>query len=140
VERALGGQRLAPIATAWPRLAGGVELAEAGGQPGVAAAVVVVVEVLGAPGQGRDPRGDQLLDGGFEEIGIARVGEAGGELSEEAGEWLGRAEPPGLALGGEVAPVEVGEDPAGAEQGKVEVGGVPLCSPRAASGRCPRGW
>ena len=82
----------------------------------------MVVEVLVAQRQGVDPLGDQLLDGVFGEVGVAVVGEAGGELADDPGESLGLAEQQGAAVGGDVAAVEVGEDFAGAEHGKVEVG------------------
>ena len=84
--------------------------------------VVVVVEVLVAERQGVDPRGDQVLDGVLDEVGVAVVGEAGGELTDDAGELLGLAEQRDAAVGGEVAAVEVGADVAGAEPGKIEVG------------------
>ena len=139
VERALAGQRLAPIPPPLSGLAGGVGLADDGGQQGVAAEVVVVVEVLVAQGQGVDPLGEEFLDGVLDEVGVAVVGEAGGELADDAGESLGLAEQQGAAVGGDVAAVEVGEDLAGAEHGKVEVGGATLCRHRAALVRCRRG-
>ena len=98
----------------------------------------MVVEVLVAQGQGVDPLGDQLLDGVLDEVGVAVVGEAGGELADDPGESLGLAEQQGAAVGGDVAAVEVGEDLAGAEHGKVEVGRVTLCGHRAALVRCRR--
>jgi hypothetical protein len=50
------------------------------------------------------------------------VGEAGGELTDDAGELLDLAEQQCAAVGGDVATVEVGEDSSGAEHRKVEVG------------------
>ena len=110
VEGALAGQRLAPVALPLAGLARGVGLADDGGEQGVAAEVVVVVEVLVAQRQGVDPLGDQLLDGVLDEVGVAVVGEAGGELADDPGESLGLAEQQGAAVGGDVAAVEVGED------------------------------
>ena len=104
----------------------------------VAAEVVVVVEVLVAQRQGVDPLGEEVLDGVLDEVGVAVVGEAGGELADDAGESLGLAEQQGAAVGGDGAAVEVGEDLAGAEHGKVEVGRVTLCRHRAALVRCRR--
>ena len=98
----------------------------------------MVVEVLVAQGQAVDALGDEMLDGVLDEVGVAMVGEAGGELADDAGELLGLAEQQGAAVGGDVAAVEVGEDLAGAEHGKVEVGRVTLCSHRAALGWCRR--
>ena len=54
-------------------------------------------------------------------VGIAVIGEAIGELANDAGEGLGLAEQQGTAVGGDVAAVEVGEDLTGADHGKVEV-------------------
>ena len=138
VERALAGQRLAAIPLPPPGLAGRVVLADDGGQQRVAAEVVVVVEVLVAQGQAVDPLGEEVLDGVLDEVGVAVVGEAGGELADDAGEGLGLAEQQGAAVGGDGAAVEVGEDLAGAEHGKVEVGRVTLCGHRAALGQCRR--
>jgi hypothetical protein len=66
------------------------------------------------------------------------VGEAGGELADDAGEPFGLAEQQGAAVGGDIAAVEVGEDLAGPEQGKVEADLVTLCGHRAALVRCRR--
>jgi hypothetical protein len=63
-----------------------------------------------------------VLDRVLDEVGVAMIGEAGGELADDAGEPLGLAEQECAAVGGDVAAVEVGEDLTGAEHGKVEVG------------------
>lgn len=55
----------------------------------------MVVEVLVAQRQGVDPLGDQLLDGMLDEVGLAVVGEAGGELADDPGQLLGLAEQQG---------------------------------------------
>jgi hypothetical protein len=138
IQGALAGQGLAAIATALSRPARGVGLADDGGQERVASQVVMVVEVLIAQGQGIDPLGDQLVGRVFDPVGFAVAGEAGGELMDDAGELLGLAEQQGTAVGGDVAAIEVRDDFAPAEHGKVEVGGVTLCGHRAALGRCRR--
>jgi hypothetical protein len=92
-----------------PRLAGGVEFADDGGQQGVAAEVVVVVEVLIAQGQAVDPLGDEIGQGMLDEVRVAMVGEAGSELVDDSGELLGLAEQQRAAIGSDVATVEVGE-------------------------------
>jgi hypothetical protein len=122
VERALAGQCLAAIAGSFPGLAGGIGPANDGSQEGVASEVVVVVEVLVAQGQGVDALGDELLEGVLDEPGIAMVGEAAGELADDAGDLFGLLEQQGAAIGGDGTAVEVGEDLTGAEHGKVEVG------------------
>jgi hypothetical protein len=121
-----------------PGLAGGIALADDGGEQRVATEVVVVVEILVSQCRGVDPLSDQLPDGVLDEVGVAVIGEAGGELSDDAGQLLGLAEQQGAAVGGDVAAVEVGEDFSGAEHGKVEVGCVTLCRHRAAFPRCRR--
>ncbi len=138
IERALAGQGLAAVATSRPGLAGGVGLADDGGQQGVVPQVVVVVEVFIAQGQAVDPLGEQFFDGVLDEVGVAMIGEAAGELAEDAGDLLDLAEQQCPAVGGDVAAVEIGEDFSSAEHGKVEEGGVTLCLHRAASGRCRR--
>ena len=75
----------------------------------------MVVEVLVAQGQGVDPLGEEVLQRVLDQLGVAMVGEAGGELADDAGELLDLAEQQGAAVGGDVAAVEVGEDLAGAE-------------------------
>ena len=89
----------------------------------------MIVEVLVAQGEAVDPLGEQLGHGVLDEVGVAMVGEAGGELANDPGEALGLAEQQGTAVGGDVAAVEVGEDVSTAEHGKVEVGCVTLVSP-----------
>jgi hypothetical protein len=74
----------------------------------------------------------------LDEVGIAVVGEAGGELPDDPGQAFGLSEQQRAAVGGDVAAVEVGEDLAGAEHGKVEVGCVTLCRHRAAFSGCRR--
>ena len=98
----------------------------------------MVVEVLVAQGQAVDALGEEVLQGMLDEVGVAVVVEAGGELADDAGEGLGLAEQEGAAVCGDGAAVEVGEDLAGSEHGKVEVGRVTLCGHRAALGQCRR--
>ena len=73
-------------------------------------------------GQGVDPLGDQFLGGVLDEMRASVVGETGGELADDAGQLFGLAKQQGAAVGGDVAAVEVGDDPTGADHGKVEVG------------------
>src|SRR6185312_4992989 len=85
VEGALAGQGLAAVGPAAAGATGGIGLADDGSQQGVAAEVVVIVEVLVAQGQGVDPLGDEVLQGVLDQLGVAMVGEATGELAEDAG-------------------------------------------------------
>src|SRR5512144_2151668 len=100
IERALAGQLLAPIPLSLPGLARGIILADDSGEQGVAPQVVMVVEVLVAQGQAVDPLGDEIGEGVLDEVGLAVVGEAGGELTDDGGELLGLAEQQGAAVGG----------------------------------------
>jgi len=138
VEGALAGQRLTPIAGALPGGARGIELADDGGQQGITAEVVVVVEVFVAQGQGVDPLGHEVRQRVLDEVGLAVVGEAGGELADNGGEVLGRSEQQRAAVGGEVAAVEIGDPFAAAEHGTVEAGGGTLCVHRAVLVPCQR--
>jgi hypothetical protein len=58
----------------------------------------------------------------LDEVRVAMIGEAGGELTEDAGEFLGLAEQQGAAVGGDVAAIEVSEDLTGTDHRKIEVG------------------
>lgn len=88
--------------------------------------------VLVAEGQAIEAPGQEVLDGVLDEVGVAMIGEAGGEPADGPGQSLGPAEQQGAAVGGDDAAVEVGEHLAGPEHGKVEVGGVTMCGHRAA--------
>jgi hypothetical protein len=62
----------------------------------------------------------------LDQLGIAVIGEAAGELAEDAGDLLDLSEQQGAAIGGDVAAVEGGEDLSGPQGREVEVGRV-LC-------------
>ena len=98
-ERAFAGRRLAAVARPLPGLAGGVALADDGGRQGVAAQDIVVVEVLVAQGQGVDALGEKVFEGVLDQVGVAMIGEAGGELADDRREVRGLAEEQGVAVG-----------------------------------------
>ena len=58
--------------------------------------------------------------------GITMVGEAGGELADDAGKLLGLAEQQAATVGGDVAAIERGEDLTGSEGGEIQIGRVGL--------------
>ena len=84
----------------------------------------MVVEVLVAQRQGVDPLCDEVFQGVLDQLGVAVVGEAGGELAEDAGGLLDLSEQQGAAVGGDVAAVEGSEDLTGAEGREVKVDGL----------------
>jgi hypothetical protein len=63
----------------------------------------------------------------LDQLGVAVVGEASGELADDACGLLDLAEQQGAAIGGDIAAIEGGEDLAGPEGGEVEVGDI-LCA------------
>jgi hypothetical protein len=76
---------------------------------------VVIVEVFVTEAEAEDAlleQGDQRM---FDEVGIAMVGEAGGERVEQAELGIEFAEQEGPGIGGDTTAVEVGEDITGAE-------------------------
>ena len=85
VQRALARQRLAAIFASASILAGRIGLAHQHGQKRIVAKGVMVVEVFVAQGQGEYPLGHQFGHGVFDPLGIAVIGEAGGESPQNAG-------------------------------------------------------
>jgi hypothetical protein len=122
VERAFSGQSLASITEARSILAGGVKLADDGGQERVGSEVVVVIEVFISQSQSVDPLSNEVFEGMFDEIRVAMIGEALGELVNDGGELLGFSEQQSAAVGGDIAAIKLGEHFAGTEHGKIEVG------------------
>ena len=110
-----------------------------GGQQGVAAQGIVVVEVLVAQGQAVDALGHELGDGVFEGVGVPVVGKARGELAEGAGEAFGLAQQEATAVGGDRTAIEAAEDFAGPQGLKNQGGGVTLCGHEAVSPSWHRG-
>ena len=82
----------------------------------------MVVEVFVAQSQGVDPLGNELLAGVLGELRITMVGEARGELADDAGEILRFAEQQAATVGGDVAPIKRGEDLTRSENREIQVG------------------
>jgi hypothetical protein len=122
IEGTLAGQRLTAIARALTGFAGGVAFADDGGQQGIVAEIVVIVEIFVSQGQAIDALSDELLKGVFDELGIAMVGETTGKLADDAGEFFDLPQQQGAAVGGDAATVKVGAHLTRAEAGKVEDG------------------
>jgi hypothetical protein len=70
----------------------------------------VVVEVFVAEGQSHDPLEEEFLDGEFELLFIAMIGEAVGELLDDAELLFDLAEEESPGVGGDGSAVEVGDD------------------------------
>ncbi|AGA25935.1 hypothetical protein Sinac_1556 [Singulisphaera acidiphila DSM 18658] len=98
----------------------------------------MVVEVFVAQGQTIDALGQEVFQGVLDEVRIAMVGKAGGELADDPGAGFDLTEQKCTAVGRDGAPVKIGEHLAVTEDGKVEVSRVTLCSHRAALVRCQK--
>jgi hypothetical protein len=92
IEGALAGPGLAAVGRTSPVLAGGVGFADEGGEQGIVAEGVVVVEVLATQAEGEDALLEELGEGVLDQLGVAEVGEAAGELVEEVKLGLDLAE------------------------------------------------
>ncbi len=124
VQRALAGQRRAVPAAA-PELAG----QEA--EHGVAAQVVVIVQVLVAEGEADDALGHQRPDGVLGEPRVAVVGEAGGHAVEQAAVAADPPEQERPGVGRDRAAVERGGHFAALAALKSERDGFTLCRHRS---------
>ena len=127
IERALARQRLASILAAATVLAGRIGLAHQHRQERIVAQGVVVVEVFVAQGQGEDPLGDQFVDGVLDQLGIAVVGEAGGESPENAGLGLHLPQQQAAGVRSDGPAVESGGDRPAAQGLEIELACVTLC-------------
>ena len=84
IQRALAGQRFAPIPVAAAIVTGRVGLADQYRQERIEAKGVVVIEIFVAQGQGKHPLSQQIVDRMFDQIGIAVVGKTGRKSSQNA--------------------------------------------------------
>ena len=91
----------------------------------------MVVEILVAEAEGEDALLEELGEGVLDAVGVAVVGEAGGELVDEVELGLDLAQKQGASVGGDGAAVEAGADGAGAEGFPGEMGGGTVCGHRA---------
>jgi hypothetical protein len=80
--------------------------------------------------------GEELLDGVFKTVRISMVVEAGGELADDACDFLGLPQEQDPTIGGDVSAVEIGKNLSRTEHGKLEVVCVTLCVHRAAFVSC----
>ena len=133
IQRALARQRLAAILAAATILAGRIGLAHQHRQERIVAKGVVVVEVFVAQGQGEDPLGQQFGDGVFDQLGIAVVGETGGESPENAGLGFHLPQQQAAGVRSDGPAVESSGDRPAAKPLEIELACVTLCSHRAAS-------
>src|SRR5262249_57041482 len=108
-------------------LAGGVVLADEDGEQGVVPQGVVVEQVLVAQAQAKDALLEQRGQGVVDGAGVAVVGEAAGELLDEAETGLNLAQQQAAGVGGDGAAVEGGDDVAGGEGFKGQGGNGTLC-------------
>ncbi len=110
IQRALARQRLAAIFGTTTILAGRIGLSHQDGQERVMAESVVVVEVFVAQGQSGGWLGQQLVDGVFDQFGIAVVGETGGQPTDDAGLGLDLPQEESAGVRGNGPAIESGGD------------------------------
>src|ERR1035437_10059712 len=97
------------------------------------AKVVVVVEVFVAQGQGEYPLGHQFGHAVFDPLGIAMVGETGGEASKDAGFGFHLPQQESAGVRSDGSAIEPSGDQPAAKPLEIELACVTLCSHRAAS-------
>ena len=104
VQGALAGQRLAAIGTAQALRTGRIGLADQGRQKRIAPQIVVVVEILVAQSQTVDPLADEIEDGVLDQISVAVIDKAVGELPQDARPLLDLSKQQAPSVGTEVPP------------------------------------
>src|SRR5207302_7653666 len=115
VERALAGQGLAAIPAADALLALGIFLADEDSEQRVVAELVMVVEVFVAEAQTEEALLEEFGQGVLDQLRVAVVGEAAGELLDEVELRFDLAEQQTARIGGDLPPVETGHDLTGSE-------------------------
>ena len=133
IQRTLAGQRLAAIFVAAAILAGRIGLADQNGQERIESQGIVVIEVFVAQGQGEDALGEQIVRPMFDPLGIAVIGETGGESAKDAGLGLHLPQQESAGVRSDGPAVESGGDCPASEGLEIELACVTLCHHRAAS-------
>jgi hypothetical protein len=132
VEGARARQRLAAVLLAHPILAARIALAHRGGDQGVMAQGIVVVEVRVTQGQGVHPLADQLTHAVLDEIGIAVIDELPGRARDDPGPRLDFPQQQGAAIGADRPTVEATDHHALAQPLKLQLFSATLCDQRVA--------
>ena len=83
--------------------------------------VIVVVEVFVAQCQSINPLGNKMVEGVLDELWVTMISEAGSELADDGGQFLGFAEKQAAPVGGDVAAIKRGENLAGSQGGEIQV-------------------
>ncbi len=87
----------------------------------------MVIEVAVAQAQGQDALFEEFGEGVLNQLGIAVIGKAGGELVDEVKLGFDFAEEQSAGIGGDGSAVEVGDDVPPAEGLETESGGSTVC-------------
>ena len=103
VERALASQRRTALVAR-------CQLAHHGREHRIMTQLVVVVDVLIAECQTDHALADQRWNGVLDPVGMARVGEGGGEPADQAYGLVGGTEQQRARVGGDLPPIEAGHD------------------------------
>jgi len=106
VERALARDRLAKILRAAPAGTGWIRLARKQGKERIVPQTVVVVDVFVSQRQPVDPLGDQLRDAVLHPVRLPMIGEAGGQLPQDAGLALDLPQQQPSGVGRDLSAVE----------------------------------
>jgi hypothetical protein len=111
-------------------LSGHVGLAGQQGQQGIAAQLVVIVEILIPEGQPIDPLRHHLRYAVLNQLGAAMIGETARQALQQVDAPVRLAQQQGATIAGDRAAVETGRDLARKMTGKLEAGLVTLCHSR----------
>jgi len=110
VEGTLAGQRFAPVGWASAAFAERVGDTDENGHEDIVAKSVVIVKVFVAEAEAEDAlleEGDERM---LDALGIAMIGEAGGELFKQAELGFDFTQQKGTGIRGDATAVEIGEN------------------------------
>ena len=110
IQRALARQGLALVPLPSPILAQRVLFPHQNRQQRMVTKGVVIVEVLVTQTQSVDPLGHEIFDGVLDQVRVAMIGEAGGELPDDARGPLRLPQQYRPGVRGDLAPVEPGHN------------------------------
>lgn len=105
-------------------------------QQRIVAELVVVVQVFVAQGQAHHPLEEEFLHSEFELLFIPMIGEAVGELADDAEPLFDLAEQQSAGVGGDHAAIEIGDDFSASVGLKQERLWVTVCHDETVVGAC----
>ncbi len=131
VERALARDRLAAVIRAATVGTGGISLARKQGKERIVSQAVVVVDVLVSQRQPVDALGDQFGDVVLYPVRVPVIGEAGGQLPQDAGLVRNLPQQQRAGVGCDLAAVETGHHVTSIQGVKIEAFLGTLCRHRS---------